>query len=884
VALALLGLIAPACRRHRRPRRARPHSALASTTTTAGRYAASPPAGPGVRVATGHYLAGALRLTDTDVAAAPWPASPFVATAQTDAGWRFATADGSLFASPTFLGPLRRIGALPTRLPLVRLDDRMHFARAVHSVGALVAHDAQQDAWVVGPDDRPLRLPQRRVLDGAFRDARTGLFVCEPGLALRTDDGGRSLVPVVLPDGASAYRVALQDNVLRLYTTAGVLRLEGATLVAEANAPPLGRWLAAQRAVDAVLRTRGGDPRVLPRDATQAALRTSRSLAVIAHEHLTLVDVQSALESEHIGLPGTACALGSAMTGLRAVCTHGGWARAVFGLSPAGQWNLLRDELRDEPLGDIAFDTAGPSWAVGAPCVRSAGVDPTRLCWYDGHGGRREVTLPFDGSPVALHDGTLLAIEAARTEGTTRAALLRGETVNPIDLPFPGDVARSLRLEAGVLSAWVRREDGRMVLLRGRLDAGPVVHWTEHPAPAGCTQGVLGPDDSAFAYGDTAETLVRSVRGGEFRRLPSPVDGHPGAYALDPEGPSYCVGPRCVFAGSLEWIAGSETGPAPLLARRDAPPPVPPTTPAWPSLRCTRGSPVPRAPVPAAQALMAGYGVRWQQAPGAFTARWEGSIVASLQGPIVPRGAGVQMVVRLAPGASRPLGLFERCDDAGCDLVLGAGATVQTLALPGGVVPSGSDVQWVDAGRAIVRAFVTGDGHTSTLAWTVDTQTGALTGPTTVVHHSAPEALGVGTLAQRIGLWIPGPDATVYFHPLDRNEAAASTLPAPSPATPLCTASFAATASLRLAASPYALAGDAWHAPTLPWRTGARYALSPAGPCLAQLEGGTDEAPATTTGTPEALQGFALRAEDGRLVGDGWTRTQRVPLRCTLGP
>ena len=85
LALALLGLIATGCRPLRRLRRgpAR-HAAQALPHSSAkGLYTARPAEGPALRVRPGHYVAGALRRTDAEVASAPWPATALVAAAMT---------------------------------------------------------------------------------------------------------------------------------------------------------------------------------------------------------------------------------------------------------------------------------------------------------------------------------------------------------------------------------------------------------------------------------------------------------------------------------------------------------------------------------------------------------------------------------------------------------------------------------------------------------------------------------------------------------------------------------------------------------------------------------------------------------------------------------
>lgn len=881
LALVFLGLFATGCRPLRRLRRgparhaptALPHHAAT------GLYTARPAEGPALRVRPGHYLVGALRRTDAEIASAPWPATPLVAAAAMDDGWRFAAADGTLYQAPRFTGALRVVGALPARTPLPSLDDRLRSAHGVYSRGALFVVDEAQQAWWVGADNTPRPLPGDGYLSGAMRDAAVGVFVREPGEALLTVDGGRSLRPLALPDGATARSVALVDDALRVDTAAGPMRLDDSlALVADPDAAPLGLWLPARATVDRSPHAHADDGVVLPRDATQAAMMSPRRLAVIRHERLEVIDAQTGLELDQHTLPGTACALATSGAGLRAVCTHQGWARAVFALQPSGQWEVLRDELRGEALGELAFDDASPAWAVAAPCARTTEIDPTRLCLYDGRGGRSELRLPFDGGPVSFHDGVLLVVEAARSEDRTRAALVRGGRIEAFDLPMRGDAARTLRLHGERLSGWVHRDDGPDAFARGSTRRDAAHAWSMHAAPASMRQGVTGPADLALALGETAAEIFWQRGTQPFVPLPSPVEGHPASLALVDTGSAYCVGPRCRLGEGLEWTFAPVTSAAPFLARHDAPPPRPAPLPEDGPLRCAR------QPQPGAGSAIA---LRWQQAPDTLRVVWESAPRTELRAPIRPRGAGARVVLRRAAEAPDTLALLERCDDIGCDLVAATRARLHHLALPDGVIARSSDIEPIDEGRAIVRVGLSGEGYSATRSWVLDLRAGVVRSAREVVHRAAPEAVASGILGERVGLWVPAAPGRVRFVGVsdDRSPPTAPSdarsWPEPHGRTPSCHGGEEALGVLLRAAPPFPLDGEGWSGATLPWRTLARYRLTPSGFCLLGYAGHReDDAPAAQQAA--GLVRFTLTAQGPVLVGEGQTATSRHALRCTL--
>ncbi|MEZ4407914.1 MAG: hypothetical protein R3A52_15780 [Polyangiales bacterium] len=286
---------------HRRPS-PRPRAADASAPTpSAWRWRASPALAPSQTVDTTRALHGALRVEGERRAVGPWPAAPLVAAARVADGWRFVDVTGAVYASTDFTGPLRVVGALPRRATPPRLD------HAALSTGGLFVIDDRRDAWTLSPDGAPRKLPLARVLDGVFTAPEVAIAVVEPGVLLRSRDGGRSFHPVSLPAGA-----ATGVTPTRVLSTEGALRFEGDALV---------------RATDEDVATPEAPTpdAALPSRADEAVSTSDGAVARVRGDEVLRVDARDGAVRDRWPAPGRDCASRARATGCApCVTTTGG--------------------------------------------------------------------------------------------------------------------------------------------------------------------------------------------------------------------------------------------------------------------------------------------------------------------------------------------------------------------------------------------------------------------------------------------------------------------------------------------------------------------------------------------------------------------------------
>ncbi|MFO0629056.1 MAG: hypothetical protein U0325_26005 [Polyangiales bacterium] len=300
-------------------------------------------------------------------------------------------------------------------------------------------------------------------------------------------------------------------------------------------------------------------PLPLPAERWEAAGRTDGHVDVLRGDEIVRYHRDSRAVITRSPAPGTACTLHRAWLGTRAVCTPAGWARAVF--AEERRWTALRDELHAQPLGEVAFDPRSPLWAVGAACNELPAPQGNRACVYRPDGTRADVTLPFDGSPVAVFDGGVLFVETLRDATTAQAAFWRSGTLTPLTLPATPAAARQARWEGdaltlpearGVVRVWLQRDRVRRSL---RLDA-----------PTEARAVVLG-DGVVFAVGPQGAWRVMGHR---FVVMPVAFEGHRGGRDLA-AGEGFCAGPWCRLSDALWWsAAGIEAAAALAHPRAEA--------------------------------------------------------------------------------------------------------------------------------------------------------------------------------------------------------------------------------------------------------------------------------------------------------------------------
>ena len=340
VALALaLAALAPACR----SRRARPRARTASLV--AGRWNASLPAVEALRVLEGHYLVGGVRRTDTASAPPPFPARPLVSAARVADGWRFAAADGTLYAAREFLAPLRVLAAVPESARPGAEGLARGVVRGVFHDGALAYLDQTGRAWTLD-GSTPRALPLTRVLSVVFASARVALAVTAPGALHRSDDGGRTFSVVPLPAGDLAAAVGLVRGVPVVESYHGRYSVSDA---GDLRADPGGASLESfVRAGDLPPTPDAVAPLLLPTDPTRVAALPDETLALVEGDTVRVIDPRTRRELRRIATPGQGCVIAGAHGSFRLVCTHEGWAGgalAVWGRAADGALVLHRGAI-----------------------------------------------------------------------------------------------------------------------------------------------------------------------------------------------------------------------------------------------------------------------------------------------------------------------------------------------------------------------------------------------------------------------------------------------------------------------------------------------------------------------------------------------------------
>lgn len=841
-ALALVSLAA--CRRHPR---------LRASASRAPHWIAHPATAPAARVDDRRVLRGAVRVEGERSSVAPWPAAPLVACARAADGWRFADADGALYRATTFTGPLTVTGELPRRAAPV--------ARVARSEDALLVVDDRRDAWAVGPEQVPRRLPLARVIDGAFESADVALAVVEPGVLVRSTDGGRTFTAVPLAAGA-----AVGVTPTRVYTTEGPLRFEGGALVAaddDRGAPVHEEATSATRSA-------------LPSTADELVSLDDGTVARIDGRHLAVVAPETGVERRRVPLPGVDCSLHRARGSVRAVCRHDGWATAVFSLDDgATTWSTLRDESRAEPMGAARFDPRSRAWAVAAPCRQRTEPDSHRACVYDDAGAAHEHRLPFAAAPVFVSGGVALFVDAeGRRAGPTAGALVQGGTLLRVELPVGLAGASLASAQGRALLAWDvdPATTSTRALLRGVRD-GDAWRWTRQELPPGTRRAMVTPGGFALAAGATAAGLAMSD-GGPFRPMPPVVEGAAAAVPMDLDGPWFCAGPWCRLGRTLTWSASGarET----FLARRTtlpAPEPQParvafecrPAGPALPGVEMDRGSAV------------SGYALVARLSGDAVALRWYGATLRGAATVRWPGAAGELFRAVGVVGAHAPVALLERCDGGRCERAVATPAGVVAVALPR-TLPGTAALHPTDDGY-LARADHPRDGVgvVTLLRLAPD---GSERGRRTYAFVPADAPVAAGTLRGAAGLWLPAGATRLRFHPLDGGQAVEV-----EDSREGCAPGIVAEGELHRIRDAAGVRGEGWAVAPDEWQVEERDVIAGGRACIASVAGGEprDEPEEEAERERMAVRTFVLDATGpGVATARAWAGHALDPQRCEL--
>lgn len=850
VACAALALVALGCRhRPRRPRHRAPTAAVTNAVLVA------PADGAAIALGRNRFVVGALRVEGALRAGAPYPASPLAACAETADGWRFAAQDGTLYAAPTFTGPLRVIGVLPAALAAPTS------ARFALGAGALVAVDVNHRARWVDADGGVREVPAAHALAALALDARTGLVVDGARGVVFVRDGGRTIEPVAPAPAGIALSVAMVNGRVVLRTTAGRFAWRDGAFARDPDAPDPASARDGDAEIERALPPHERAPLPLPREPERAVARTDGMIDVLRGDEVLRYDPRTLRVLRRAEAPGSACALYRARLGTRAVCTHEGWARAVF--AEERGWAAIRDELHAEPMGALAFDDVTPAWAVGAPCTQRPTADASAACVYRADGQRAEVALPFDGAPVAMHAGAVLFAEALRDASTTAAALWRDGALTAVQLPVPPAAARAARWEGDALTM----VDG-VTLLRARIDRAGRVTVTRADAPVGARAIVRG-DGVAFAVG--REGAWR-LQGDRFVSTPIALQGS--AIALDlAAGDGWCAGPWCRLSDALWWSGAGARGAAALSHASANALPVDEESARGP-WRCEvteagAGVDIDRG------VAVDGRSMEVTRGPSGLAFLWHGAEGAS-RGAVPGIAAGPLLAMGV-PGEGPPAGMVvDR-------------AFQRVVAVPGHVVAlpdrveGHTDLTRVSDARLVARTLTERDGALEVDLFSLDAATGAVVARRRLVLGAAMADVSPGAMAGAPGLWMRA-GAALTFIPAE-GEGAWQTVPISLERNVICADGAAGTGAVHVRTHVRGLRGDTWMADWREWTLDEVLRVGPGGSCVASIAGGEarDEREMERAAEREGrkVRALRLRAEGGALRGTAWAGERLLEISCT---
>ncbi len=866
---ALCSLVA--CRRAA-PDASRPDASPAHPTA---RWVGDAPSAAPLRVDDSRWIVGALRRTATALAAPPYPARPLVAAARVGPRWRFASDDGTVFESEDFLGALTRVGTFPAR---ARGADADGLHRAVAHLGALAWLDASGRAWT--HDGRsPTALPLARVLDVLAASATRVYAITEPGALHRSDDGGAHFTAVPLADGEAALALSLDGDRAVLATSSRTVLLDDGGLPGATHASTVFAAAAAPPALPSPT------PRTLPDDPSRVASLGGARLAVVEGSTLRVVDANAPRDAPSRALPGDACALYAGHGTARAVCTHDGWARAVWADDARGGWRLLRDELRAEPLGTLAFDDASDAWVVAAPCTQQPQIDAAALCAYFADGTRHAVHAPFDAVVVDAHDGATLVVAARGAPSLTQAVVLRGEAMTALSLPVSADEARGARFHGDAVSVWGRSAEGRPVLHRAVVGRERIGRWSHEAAPVGAVRGAVS-HQRVLVWGDDAAHVWQRNGDGRFVPVAPAVLGDAHALSFSSDDVAYCAGPTC-RVGALEvtpdvpgvpWFLTRDDSPGPVVTPWVAPPARPDARPVF---LCDAGDTLGPGPELDHGIAVSGYALHWALSGTTLSVRWDGTTVrGATRAPWPGEGA----VSGAAPvGATSPIALFSRGSGASVARRYATSRGVVDVALAAPDTPWRTDLVMASQGRVMALARGTSHGRAITFAALLDASTGRALASRAVASAGPASRVLPGEVDGRDGLWLPV-DATRWrFLALD-GDAPEVTVDDPGTARP-CPAAGDGRLVLRRLDGYSELRGEGWAPIADEWQVEERLERVNGALCVRSIAGGEsrDESAFERHG-PETdlVRSFSLTSDGAEhLAGDAWQGRRRFAMRCT---
>ncbi|MEI8257093.1 MAG: hypothetical protein WCJ30_15575, partial [Deltaproteobacteria bacterium] len=510
---------------------------------------------------------------------------PIVGHARDGDHWLFATADGALFRSAGFAGPLERVGVTAAGWSQCEGTPTAECS-GFDSSGVLAVRSTSGRLFLGTARDglAPARPPlDRALVDTGFVDREFGVAVLAPGVLFRTVDGGAHVARVDL--GADVpYVVYPRGESFVLATTRGLLQLDrtGAPTPFAGTADAFDHQLP-DDAAHAIEES-------LPReDPLLWATLLAHGAIVLADERIAVLEGDTLVlrtrdgESAHADLPGTSCALQLYGTQVLAACEndHHGMTLATFAGDRGTELRAFASTARVLAAPD------GGSIVVLTPCSEDDAHprDGTAVCWFNGVSWQPRV-LPPDARLIALHGESLLFEARPPDDDPPRGETYRLAHASAVDDGEPVTVAGGALLSLsfapnGTLVGIAERE-GQLALVHGE----PGTTLGLRALPHGVLRVAFADAHRGIAVGRRLTEVYGTVDGGQTWTRPElPVDGDAASVPLRDLAPHddstsssdpFCAANYCTVDGRWIWSAPGllRSSTVRMLAALRAPPEV----------------------------------------------------------------------------------------------------------------------------------------------------------------------------------------------------------------------------------------------------------------------------------------------------------------------
>ncbi len=509
---------------------------------------------------------------------------PIVGHARDGDHWLFATADGALFRSTEFAGPLERVGVTAPGWSLCTGSQTAECA-GFDSTGVLAVRSASGRLFLgTGRDGlAPARAPMdRSLVDTGFVDREFGVGVFAPGVLFRTVDGGAHVERVDLGSDVPFVVYPHGDSFV-LATTRGLLRLDRTgSPVPFAGTPDAFDHALAEEAARAIEESLPhDDPLLWPTLLTHGAiLLADDRVATLEGDSMVLRTRDG--EGAHVDLPGSSCALHPFGSQVLAACEssrRSGMILEAFTEDRGTELHTFADTARVLAAPDGGGIVVLRACSDDDPRPR----DGTPVCWFNGVSWQPHV-LPSGARLVGLHGESLLYESRPADDDMPRGATYRVARASTTDdgepVTVPGATLLSLSFAANGSLVGVAERDGHFVLAIGESGA-PL---GTRALPSGVTRVAFVDARRGIAVGRRLTEVHATVDGGQTWTRPElPVDGdassvmlrEPGSNSDDGAGDDpTCTATYCSVDGRWLWSAPGvvRSNNVRLLAALRAPP------------------------------------------------------------------------------------------------------------------------------------------------------------------------------------------------------------------------------------------------------------------------------------------------------------------------